>query len=116
MSSTHIMSDVERVADTVLLMEQGRLRELVDLDALRKRFTRVSFVFDVVPDGERAIPEARSVSKGTREWTAIFEDKTHDDFTRVASELGARDFAEVGLTLEEVFLEILSPDQPGARA
>jgi len=114
--STHIMSDVERVADTVMLMNEGRLLEIVDLDVLRQRFSRVSLLFDQPPATDMVIPDARTVTGGAREVTAVFEGKTHDEIAEIAKTVGARDSAEVDLTLEEIFVEMLGPGTAGAEA
>lgn len=52
--STHILSDVERVADRVIVMSEGRVVADDTLDALRGRFCKVSFLFKSPPGGDFA--------------------------------------------------------------
>ena len=101
------MSDVERVADALLLMNERELIEFTELDRLRARFRRVSFVFDDLSAQDMEIPGGRNLVKGVREWSAVFDGKTSAEIAEIAISIGARDSAETPLTLEEVSLEKL---------
>ena len=105
--SSHIMSDIERVAASVLVMDEGQLIAREELAALRKKFTQASFLFDTPPSLELSIPEARSVKKGACEWTAVFDHSASGRLSEIASRLNARQFTEIDMTLDDIFMEML---------
>jgi ABC-2 type transport system ATP-binding protein len=105
--STHILSDVEQVADRVIVMNEGRVVTDGALDALRSRFCKVSILFQSPPADGFEIVGARRVDKGLREWVAVFE----DGGTKVSDLLGGIPDADVvaqPMTLEDVFIELVA--------
>lgn len=104
--STHILSDVERVADRVIVMDKGRIVAEDTLDALRARFSRVSLLFKTPPGEEFEIPGARRVDKGLREWVAVF-DGGKRDFADLARRLPVADVVAQPMTLEDAFIELV---------
>ncbi|MFT5131060.1 MAG: ABC-2 type transport system ATP-binding protein [Rhodothermales bacterium] len=108
--STHILSDVERVADTVLIMNEGKLVETATLAQLQARYTRASFVFDLSPD-DIELPGALSMQKGARELLATFADVSDADLKALAEQIGARDVARVPMALEDIFLQLIDPSE-----
>ena len=105
--STHILSDVERVADQVIVLSEGRIAADDSLEALRSRFTKVSFVFDHPPSAEMAIPGARRVEQGAREWIAVFDGMDEKGVSSLAEAIGASDVAVLPMTFEDVFVELV---------
>jgi len=104
--STHILSDVERVADRVIVLDEGRVVADDTLDALRTRFSKVSLLFESPPDEDFEIPGARRVEKGVREWVAVFEGD-RNDLPKLTGGMPVADVATQPMTLEDVFIELV---------
>jgi ABC-2 type transport system ATP-binding protein len=110
--STHILSDVERVADRVIVMTEGRIVADDTLDALRARFCKVSFLFASPPGKDFEIPGARRVEKGLREWVAVFEGGTRD-LAELTRGMPAADVVTQPMTLEDAFIELVGKKGSG---
>ena len=104
--STHILSDVERVSDQVIVMNEGTIVAHDTLEALRARFRKLSLLFRSPPTEDFEVPGARRVDKGLREWVAIVEGNT--DIDQLGSQAHIADVAIHPLTLEEVFVELVA--------
>jgi len=104
--STHILSDVERVADQVIVMDEGRIVADDALDALRARYYKVSFLFELPPAEGFEIPGARRVKKGLREWVAVFEGE-RKDLGELTRGMRVTNAAIEPMTLEDVFIELV---------
>lgn len=107
--STHILSDVERVADQVIVLNEGRIVANDGLQALRDRYTKVSFLFAAPPAADLQIPSALRLEKGLREWVAVFAALKEVEIKSLAQSLGATDCLIQPMTLEDVFVELLHP-------
>ncbi len=103
--STHILSDVERVADRVIVMNEGSIVAHDSLDGLRERFCKLSLLFKSPPDEDWEIPGARRVDKGLREWVAVVEAGT--DITQFRHDARIADVVTHPMTLEDVFVELV---------
>ena len=103
--STHILSDVERVADRVIVMNEGTVAAHDTLDALRARFRKLSLLFRSPVDEDFEIPGARRVEKGLREWVAVVEADT--DIDQLGRHERIADVAVHPMTLEDVFVELV---------
>ncbi len=107
--STHILSDVERVADHVIEMDQGGIVADQPLDELRSRFVKASFLFDNPPPPELEVPGARRVEKGLREWVAVL-DNNETIIRELKLHLGASDCLTQPLSLEDAFIELVNKE------
>ena len=107
--STHVMPDVDGVAERAIIVDGGRILAEGSVDALKARHVKASILFDEPPDGARSVPGARRVTRGLREWIAIFDSSQRPDTEAIARELGAKDVRFVPLTFDEVFLEMVAP-------
>lgn len=112
--STHILSDVERVADQVIVMNEGRIATQDTLEALRARFRKLSLLFHSPPDEDFEIPGARRVEKGLREWVAVVGAET--DIDPLSRDPRIADVAIHPLTLEEVFVELVGKKENARHA
>ncbi|MBN2451125.1 MAG: ABC transporter ATP-binding protein [Lentisphaeria bacterium] len=106
--SSHLLTDVERIVDTIILIEEGRIRVVDSLENLKDRVreVRVSFA-DTTPDAF-ALPGALTLDREGREWVAVVEDfDAHaPERYRALSPPGAA-FACRRLTLEEIFVALV---------
>jgi len=104
--ASHLVHDVERVADHVIVLDGGVIRLEGGLDALKSRIRRARAVFDAdapaghgVPGAIDAVAEGRLLTI-----TAEGEDGTLEAALR---QLGAREVAIESLPLEEILVALL---------
>lgn len=103
--SSHVMADVERIADRVGVLHQGALIADAPLDELRTRITRRAFDGDpsALPQDERVLL-ARARRGGT-DVTLLDED---DELLARLRDTGGNVSEPVRLDLEELFLDLTS--------
>ena len=90
----------------MIVMNEGTIVAHDTLDALRTRFWKLSLLFKSPPDEGFAIPGARRVDKGLREWVAVTEAGTDIDQFRRNENIA--DAAIHPMTLEDVFVELVT--------
>lgn len=106
--TSHVLHDVERVADRVAILDGGVLRVDATLDEFKARVRRVHAVFrGDAPDVPTLDGVVRSVRRGNR-WTLTMsapEPSVADAVARARS-LGASGVETEGLSLEDAFLDL----------
>jgi ABC-2 type transport system ATP-binding protein len=106
--SSHQIAEVERVASHVAFLDQGRLLLAAPMDELRQRIVRYRLRFEAQP------PEAADLGtvlqrNGTgRQWQAVIQDPNSLAVSALRAAPGIRDFEEMPLGLEEVYLALLA--------
>lgn len=121
--STHILADVERVCDTVAIIDAGRVIEQASVDSLRARHGSHTFTFDVVGPSEplvdalgraswvtevhaespdRVVALVTSMDVATREVVSLI----------AAAGVPLRGFASGQSTLEEAFMHVIGSRAP----
>ncbi len=102
MYSTHILSDIQRLADEIAFLRDGRLVLRAGTDALADSWRRISFRFDGGIEGIPAAHDAR------REGTSFRVLSSDGEVTATwLRERGADDIETTRLALEEIAVEIL---------
>ncbi len=107
--SSHLLSDVERVADRIAVLDGATLRADCTLDTFRRRVRQYVLTFRDAPPTFPLLPGLLQVFRAGREVTvtlAVPED-SHDTEQRLAS-LGAERIDPVPLGLEDAFVSYLS--------
>lgn len=109
--STHILADLERVADHVGFMDRGRLVMGGPLDSLQAGLRRVQVIFDGdrVPEGFRLPGQVRGRSEGPV-LTAVVRCRPDQPAADLAAGTGAR-VSETPLGLEDLFLELMESEK-----
>lgn len=105
--SSHILTDVERVADRVAILVDGVLRVDAPLDVVKERIRRVHAFFD---GDAPAVPTIAGLVRGVtrrNEWVLTVATDTAP-FEAKAREMGARAVECEGLGLEDLFIEYTS--------
>ena len=105
--STHILSDAERIADQIVVLDHGRLSAAGSIDSIRARFRKVSFLFAEAPDPALEVPGAVRVERGIREWVAVLAACSDEAVASLAVTLGATDWSTHPMDLEGAFVELV---------
>jgi ABC-2 type transport system ATP-binding protein len=107
--SSHILGDVERVADRVAVVHRGAL--LVDgaLDELKESARRVRLTFPTTPPATLSLPGLVAVRRGGREVLATLVPYDEEAVARAAAALGA-EIEPQHVGLEELFIDLVGAD------
>jgi len=104
--SSHLLDEVERVADHVAIIERGRIIQNEPLDELKSRYHRLVLHFD---DALATPPTAAGFFNwrgGDRNWTAYFHGDA-DEAARLTAELNARLVDSASPSLNEIFVALV---------
>ncbi len=104
--SSHMLGDVERVADHVAIMHAGRRLLQAPLDELKERSRRLRFSFAAAPPETLVLPGIVSLRRGARELLATVVGYDESAAASVAAEHGAHVEA-APLGLEELFIDLV---------
>ena len=111
--SSHILSDVERVADEIGIMAQGRLRISEPLDRLKETVKKVRFHgFEKGPNGF-TLPEAFQFDTNRDEVAATLRVEDESVLQKLATEHRCQ-YEIVHLNLEDIFVEMVREPKEAA--
>ncbi len=112
--SSHILSDVEKVIDRVVILDQGKVQRDVGLDELQQEFVklRLTAVRGQLPD-PLPFPEMLSCQRNGSEALVVVKASQDQELDRLAQEMGSTIDA-LPLTLEELYCLVLTGGSPGA--
>jgi ABC-2 type transport system ATP-binding protein len=111
--TSHVMSDVEQVADRVGLIDQGRLAQELTMDDLRRQTTgRIRFTFATPADANAfaGITDVTDVSVDGVDLSLHVEGPVTAVLAR-AAELGAIDVMTEQRDLDDIFLETYANEE-----
>jgi ABC-2 type transport system ATP-binding protein len=110
--SSHIVGDVERLADRVGMMEAGGLRLEASMDDLKGQFRRVQAVFEdgLVPTGFSPPGTVRGSASGAV-WAGVVRGDT-EQLAALSATVGAK-VQLFPLGLEDLFVELFSREEQG---
>lgn len=103
--SSHIVSDIERLANKIWILKDGRLHWQGDLDSLKDSIVRVHVRRTEPLPGDMEIPNALNVWKQERYAMAVVHDFTPGLRSDIERRCGTAIEVE-SLSLEEIFLEL----------
>ncbi len=101
--SSHLLEEVERVADDVAMMFNGRVVLAGALDDVKENHHRLVLRFDSPQASVPKLPGVLSMTGGGREWTAICNGK-REEAVAAAARTGGRVVAEDSPSLDEIFV------------
>jgi ABC-2 type transport system ATP-binding protein len=104
--SSHNLADVERVADRIALLHEGRLLLARETDDLKERTRRLRLIFAGEAPAVLPIPGLVSLRRAGSEALATVDDFDDQLPARLARETGAR-IEVLALPLEELFLDLV---------
>lgn len=103
--SSHIVSDVERLANKIWILKDGHLHWRGDVDALKEAVVRLHMRAVRTLPRDFSIPNALTFERDETCITAVVTDWSASARHRIESETGAHVDVHL-LTLEEIFLEL----------
>ena len=101
--SSHLLDEVERVADHVAMIHQGRIVLSAPLDHIKETHHRLTLRFGEPQAGPPSLPGALDWQGGGREWMAVCDGEV-DAFRQAAAELNGEVVEENTPSLEEIFV------------
>ena len=109
--SSHVLTDVERIADRIGILHEGRMLVDAPLDELKQRVTRSTWVPREASTPPPAGPHVLRAARRRGGWDLTLLDADAGVRTGLAGhgQLGE----PAALTLEELFLDLTGPDRPG---
>lgn len=110
--SSHLLDDVERVADRILVMVDGQLLVNCSLDELRGRVSGWTITFATEPAAPPAIPGLIYARRTSDAWQVVVAD-ADDETTAALRRLGASSIAPMDVPFDEVIVSYLSRSRRG---
>lgn len=121
--SSHLLQDVERVADRVALMDGSRLRFVEDTESLKERVREVKLTFagdapelPVAEDANlakdntdlrKALPGLVSSRREKHEWLLVLDNHGPGTMAELAARFPGARIETRGMTLEDIFVALV---------
>lgn len=105
--SSHLLDDVERVAERILVMIDGRLVVNCPMDQLRQRVSGWSLTFAKNPTGPLAIPGLIFARQTSDAWHVAVAD-ADEETTAAINRLGARSMLPMDVPFDDTIIAYLS--------
>ena len=101
--SSHLLDEVERVADRVAIIHQGRILLTASMDEIKDTHRRVTLRFGEPVAAPPALVGALSSAGEGAEWTYVCNGES-GQLRRAAEALGATVVGDAALSLDEIFV------------
>ncbi len=108
--SSHDIEDVERIADSVGIIENGRLELSEDVDSLKQRVRRVSIALSESIDLPRSLPSSWISAKSNQRFIEFFDTEFDDERTEelIRAVLpGVERVDNQTMTLREIYIALV---------
>lgn len=101
--SSHLLDEVERVADRVAIIHQGRIVLTAPMDEIKDTHRRMTLRFGQALDRPPSLVGTLSYEGQGAEWTYICSGESQQ-LRRAAEAIGATVVGDAALTLDEIFV------------
>jgi len=101
--SSHLLDEVERVADRVAIIHHGRIMLTAPMDEIKDTHRRVTLRFRQPLDRPPALVGTLSYAGEGAEWTYVCSGES-DQLRRAAEAIGASVVDDAALSLDEIFV------------
>jgi ABC-2 type transport system ATP-binding protein len=101
--SSHLLDEVERVADRVAIIHQGRIALTASMDEIRESHRRLTLRFRQAMSQPPALVGTLACEGGGAEWTYVCSGGS-EQLRRAAEAMGATVVDEAALSLDEIFV------------
>ncbi len=108
--SSHILSDVERVAERIAVIDKGVLRADCKLEEFRTAVKKVRFSFAEAVPGQVDIPGLLHSRQNEKELELTLIGTTDEQINLWAESAGATYHKDIDMNLEDQFIEFTAPD------
>jgi len=105
--SSHLLEDVERIADRIGFMEGGRLVRVEELGSLKARFRRVRIAFTGEPPERLELEGIGRLERDGQRFEVTFDGFGPETMGRLREAFPAAQMAEEAMSLEEIFVEMV---------
>ncbi len=105
--SSHLLDEVERVADRVAIIHQGRILLTAPMDEIKDTHRRMTLRFGQTLDRPPSLVGTLSFEGQGAEWTYICSGES-GQLRRAAEAIGATVVGDDALTLDEIFVSRIS--------
>jgi ABC-2 type transport system ATP-binding protein len=109
--SSHILSDVERVAERIAVIDKGVLRADCKLEEFRAAVRKVRFSFAEAVPGEVDMPGVLHERRNEKELELTLVGMTDEEVDTWARNVGATYHKQIDMNLEDQFIEFTAPDR-----
>lgn len=106
--SSHLLNEFSGLLDHVAFLRDGHLDLWMPMEELRNNVKRARLVFEHGIPETLTVPEARTVRRNGREAVAVFDQFDANETPRLLAGVGASNVLIEDLTLEDIFVEVLS--------
>ena len=101
--SSHLLDEVERVADTIVMIHQGEMVLTERMDQIRARRHRLVLTFADPMTEAPNLPGTLNTSGGPHEWVCCCEAPL-EELEQRAIQMGARIAESSSLSLDDIFV------------
>ena len=101
--SSHLLDEVERVADHVAIIHHGRILLTAPMDEIKEKHRRMTLRFGQSLDRPPSLVGTLSCVGQGSEWTCICSGES-DQLRRAAEAIGATVVGDAALSLDEIFV------------
>lgn len=107
--SSHSISELERFASHVAVVQHGKVSHAATLDGLRGRFRRVGFRYDTAPPDVRLIGTVCEASRVGRSVQYILQDADPAGLAALRDDPAVSDYEDGPVGLEDVYAALTRP-------
>ncbi len=111
--SSHILSDVERVSNQIVVIDKGRLRAHCSIERFRESIKKVKLSFPKTAPTDIDIEGLLNCRIIDNELELILVDTSQEKIAQWAASAGAENFEIVPMNLEDQFIEFTEPKKRG---
>jgi len=104
--SSHLLDEVERVADRVAIIDAGRIVQHDDLESLKSRFHRLVLRFGSAAEAPPQLDGFFNWQGGDRNWSAFYRGDA-DEAARLTSQFNAQLVERTEPSLNEIFMALV---------
>ncbi len=112
--SSHLLDEVERVADDVAMIHEGEIVMCAPLEDIWASHHRVTLRFSEPPPNRPHLPGVLSIEEKSGQWTALCEGEL-DELRASAKAMGGEIFEETPPKLEDIFVARAGVDRAALR-
>jgi len=107
--SSHILGDIERVADKIVVIDKGVIRADCSLEQFRTAVKKVRFVFGQTSPETIDIEGLLGSRRSDKELEMILVGTADEKIAEWAKSSGAADYQVINMNLEDQFIEYTAP-------